>query len=64
MNDFHEPETELCECGCEVAPDGSHAPACRCCECCGEYPCKYPTMDDDGDSDEVIDTRWYGWIKK
>lgn len=57
------PEPELCECGCEVAPDGSHAPACRCCECCGEFPCRCRKMDDDGD-DTVIDTRWYGWVKK
>jgi hypothetical protein len=56
-------EPELCECGCEIAPDGSHATECECCECCGEYPCKYPTMEDDGDY-SVIDTRWYGWLKK
>ncbi len=54
---------ELCECGCEVAPDGSHATACRCCECCGEFPCKYPQVDEDSE-DSVIDTRWYGLVKR
>lgn len=54
---------ELCECGCEVAPDGSHDTACQCCPDCGEYPCICRKQDDCED-DRVIDTRWYGWLKK
>jgi hypothetical protein len=56
-------EPELCECGCEIATDGSHATECECCECCGYYPCKYPSVEDDSD-DTVIDSRWYGWVKR
>lgn len=55
-------EVELCECGCELGEHGDAHPDCQCCEACGHYPCNCQRDDDSDDS--LLDSRWYGWVKR